>query len=898
MKKIYVVFTLILFVILLNFNAYSASAANCAPGELFSTTTGQPCGNVSTTVGCQSGFLFSPVTGQPCTVIIDSPTCPVILYPTFGLGSRGENVRAFQQALFNAGYLAGKIDGIYGKVTDSARDSYFRRCPIVVPPPVSPNAPVISGVSGPQTLDVNQQGTWTVMASDASGRSGALSYAVVWGDEVYYAYGAVNATGTSQLQQSATFTHTYSRAGNYTPRFTVTNSSGQTAQTSLSVNVGNTTSGSLTVLSPNGGENWKRGTTQTINWQDSTLGYYNILLQPTCGSNICTAIYRSPYTIVNGVYGSSYNWSVGNSEMYNSNPIPDGSYLVQICKANSSICDSSNSYFTITSGITTSTPTISSLSPTSGPIGTQVSIYGSGFAATGNRVNFGQLDALPGSFSSNGTNIVFTVPTYSPINGLSVQPGNYPVSVISVDGRSASDSINFTVTGTTTTPLVITTTSPLPNAKVNNPYMLVLHVSPDGMPTNQLSWLVVGGSMPPGLFLSVDSGNEVITGTPTVAGTYSFTLTATIPSNNGISLGSSAVKQFTLTVDSATTTQIPNIISLLPPGCSSSSGWSPTTGESCLSAHVGDTVYITGSNFSPSNYAFFYSSQTGNLITLPTTFISSTRMSFVVPANEPGSHGISLKDSTNTSFQSNAVSLNFIGTTTTTAILTASASASYNGATVTAQNGSTNPTSSATLEVPMSAQATISWAANPTSGTTCNVFYKKPDGSSGNGLYFASGASGSVMTSVGYLPALNMVGLWQFLPQCSNSATNPTTATATVGVNVTASSGKGTCEYAQPPQGYHYEGGQPYPTCGAYLVADGTVMGAQSYTFTLRLMRGSFGTEVMELQKFLNATGYGPLAVDGNFGSTSEAAVVKFQMTNGLAADGVVGAATRALLNR
>ena len=43
------------------------------------------------------------------------------------------------------------------------------------------NKPVISGISGPQTLGVNQTGTWTVSASDKSGSN--LSYSVRWGDE-------------------------------------------------------------------------------------------------------------------------------------------------------------------------------------------------------------------------------------------------------------------------------------------------------------------------------------------------------------------------------------------------------------------------------------------------------------------------------------------------------------------------------------------------------------------------------------------------------------------------------------------------------------------------------------------------------------------------------------------
>lgn len=105
--------------------------------------------------------------------------------------------------------------------------------------------PVISGVSGPQSLNVNQTGTWTVNAYNPNGLS--LSYSVRWGDENY-----LSATNMPQevmkLTQSATFTHSYGEAGTYVPVFTVTGDSGvrcitypcpssESVNTSLSVNV-------------------------------------------------------------------------------------------------------------------------------------------------------------------------------------------------------------------------------------------------------------------------------------------------------------------------------------------------------------------------------------------------------------------------------------------------------------------------------------------------------------------------------------------------------------------------------------------------------------------------------------------------------------------------------------
>ncbi len=136
---------------------------------------------------------------------------------------------------------------------------------------------------------------------------------------------------------------------------------------------------SVTVLSPNGGETWQKGTTQTIKWQDNIplpkcvfgspcvaprLNEYDLKLvpyYPPCTSAICPAYpYREPYTIAKGIGELSYSWVVGRVVATVSTPegltndtAPDGSYTVQICQRTTAICDSSDSYFKIVSGSST-----------------------------------------------------------------------------------------------------------------------------------------------------------------------------------------------------------------------------------------------------------------------------------------------------------------------------------------------------------------------------------------------------------------------------------------------------------------------------------------------------------------------------------------------------------------
>ena len=238
---------------------------------------------------------------------------------------------------------------------------------------ITPNfsKPVISGTQGPQSLNINETGTWRILATDIGG--GDLSYSVNWGDVgVIYNLNQIYST-TNNLSQSSTFTHSYSQAGNYTVVFTVTNNLGRSATTSLSVNVVNVNPVSaITVLSPNGGETLYKGNTTMITWQDTanlnctSMGgincapsnfsydiYLNYYHTPCTG--ICPIAINAvaPLVIANGVHGSSYNWQVGNFILNGGNTyLPSGLYKISICKSGynggyGNICDASDSPFVI-----------------------------------------------------------------------------------------------------------------------------------------------------------------------------------------------------------------------------------------------------------------------------------------------------------------------------------------------------------------------------------------------------------------------------------------------------------------------------------------------------------------------------------------------------------------------
>ena len=65
---------------------------------------------------------------------------------------------------------------------------------------------------------------------------------------------------------------------------------------------------------------------------------------------------------------------------------------------------------------------------------------------------------------------------------------------------------------------------------------------------------------------------------------------------------------------------------------------------------------------------------------------------------------------------------------------------------------------------------------------------------------------------------------------------------------------------------------------------------------TISLQKGSSGAEVERLQRSLAEQGFAPGQIDGRFGNGTEAAVVAFQQSEGLLADGIAGPRTLAAL--
>jgi hypothetical protein len=130
--------------------------------------------------------------------------------------------------------------------------------------------------------------------------------------------------------------------------------------------------------------------------------------------------------------------------------------------------------------------------------------------------------------------IVYGTPT-------TVQTTAFTVQVRDSAGETATQP--FSITIDKPLPLVINAPSTLPSGTVGTAYSFNLFTNGGCFP---LVWSITAGHLPPGLALTQNASgqdNNIISGTPTTAGTFTFTATVTD------STGVQASQQFSITVN-------------------------------------------------------------------------------------------------------------------------------------------------------------------------------------------------------------------------------------------------------------------------------------------------------------------------------------------------------------
>ena len=303
--------------------------------------------------------------------------------------------------------------------------------------------------------------------------------------------------------------------GTYPFNVTVTDGTTNAATATLSITIGTVTSGTLSI------------TTTSPTTQGVINDAYTNTLQATGG----TAPYAWSITPASLPPGLAIAATTG---ILSGTPTRLGTYPMSV-----TVTDSASPQHSVTATITlvigSSTLSITTTTPLpNGSVGTFYSVV---LAASGGTGPYNwKATGLPAglSLSSGGT-----------LSGTpSVSGTTSNISITVTDSATPTPGTSTTVFSITITaaPLNITTTSPLPPGPVNVPYSKALQAMGGTGPytwslTSALGVSAGPSTLPPGLTLAASTG--VISGTPTSAGTTTFSVTVTDSSSPALSVSAS-----------------------------------------------------------------------------------------------------------------------------------------------------------------------------------------------------------------------------------------------------------------------------------------------------------------------------------------------------------------------
>jgi hypothetical protein len=305
-----------------------------------------------------------------------------------------------------------------------------------------------------------------------------------------------------------------------------------------------------------------------------------------------------------------------------------GTYSGSILVTSGSQVQSIAVTLTVTGSSSTGAPVITSISPTTAAIGSQVTVTGTGFGST-NTVEIDGLVDASGLFVNSYGSLTFTLsPSLSPYCNSSVcsqlvaqlMPGTHSLSVLA--NGLQSNSVTITVTSGSTGQLQLSTQLLTFTGAVGNvpPAAQSFTVNPG---SSTASWTASAqyGSIPG---LNVSSGSTVGAG---VSGVGPATVTVVI-SGSSFALGTYSGS---ISVASGGLTQLVTVIFTVTN--SGSTGTPAITGVSPSSGPVGTLVTVTGSGFTSSNNAvLFQGGPTTSSVISGLGSSNGTQLQFTVPA--------------------------------------------------------------------------------------------------------------------------------------------------------------------------------------------------------------------------------------------------------------------------
>jgi hypothetical protein len=282
------------------------------------------------------------------------------------------------------------------------------------------------------------------------------------------------------------------------------------------------------------------------------------------------------------------------------------SFTVKVTDANSNTATKSLS---ITIAAAAQPPTIST---TSLPNGTVSTAYSTTLTATGGATPYSwtiSSGSLPAGLSlTASTGAISGTPT-------TANTYSFTVKVTDANSNTATKSLSITIAAAAQPP-TITTTS-LPSGTVGVAYSGTLVATGGATP---YSWTISSGSLPAGLSLTASTG--AISGTPTTANTYSFTVKVTDANSN------TATKSLSITISA--TVQPPTIITSSLPA-----GETNTSYSSSLSASGGVLPYTWSITTGSLPAGLTLSASAGTITGVPTATGTSTFTVQVADSSSP-----------------------------------------------------------------------------------------------------------------------------------------------------------------------------------------------------------------------------------------------------------------------
>ncbi|MBI3765430.1 MAG: putative Ig domain-containing protein [Ignavibacteriales bacterium] len=416
----------------------------------------------------------------------------------------------------------------------------------------APYAFVVTSGSLPPGLSLSSSGilsgtpvavgisTFTITATDAQGCTGSKSYTLTINCPAITVSPSTLPNGTVAVAYSQTI----SASGGTAPySFAV---SSDLLPTGLSLSASGVLSGTPTVIG-------SYTFTITVTDAQGCTGNRGYIITINC-----PAISLNPASLPNGTVGASYNQTVsatGGTASYSFSvssgalpvgltlssggvlsgiPTTVGAYSFTITATDAQGCTGNRSY-----SVTIDCPTIT-ISPSSLPDGVAGSAYNKTISGSGGTAPYSFIvssGTLPSGLSLSAGGV---------LSGTPIEPGSFSFVITATDAQGCTGTRNYTLT--INCPAILLNPSSLLNGTVGSAYSETISGAGGSAP---YTFALTNGTLPNGLSLDASGA---LSGTPTVSGVFSFTVTGTDAH------GCSGNRNYTLTINcpSVTLSSLPN----------------------------------------------------------------------------------------------------------------------------------------------------------------------------------------------------------------------------------------------------------------------------------------------------------------------------------------------------